>query len=68
MTLYAPYGLSETIFTSVLVVGIAIFVLVNNDTQRISQNPSAIQIPVMPCVPALNGHIIIIHLDNIEIS
>ena len=68
MTLYAPNRLSETVSTPVLVVGMTIFVLVENDTRRIPRNVGAMQIPIMPRVSALDGHIVLIHRDNVEIS
>ncbi len=68
MALYAPNSLPEAVSTPVLVVGMTIFVLVEDDTRRIPRNAGAMQVPVMPCVPALNGHIVLIHRDNIEIS
>lgn len=67
MALYAPNRLSEAVSTPVLVVGMAIFVLVENDTGHVPRDIGGMQIPVMSCVPALDGHIIIIHHDNIEI-
>ena len=68
MALYAPNRLSETVPAPMLVVGMTIFVLVEDDTRRIPLNAGAMQIPVMPRVPALNGHIVLIHRDNIEVS
>lgn len=68
MALYAPNRLSEAVSASVLVVGMAIFMLVEDDTRRIPRNASAMQVPVMPRVPALDGHIVLIHRDNIEIT
>lgn len=67
MALYAPYSLSEAVSTPVLVVWMAVFVLVEDDTRRIPRNIGGMQIPVMSRVPALDGHIIIVHRDNIEI-
>lgn len=67
MALYAPDSLSEAVSTPVLVVGMAVFVLVENDTRRITQDIGGMQIPVMSRVPALNSHVIIIHHDYIEI-
>lgn len=67
MALYAPDSLSEAVSTPVLVVRMAVSVLVENDTGRVSRNIGRMQIPVMPCVPALYGHIIIVHHNNIEI-
>ena len=68
MALYAPNSLSEAVSTPMLVVGLAIFVLVEDDTRRIPRNAGAMQVPVMPRVPALDGHIVLIHRDNVEIS
>ena len=68
MALYAPNSLSEAVSTPVLVVGMAIFVLVEDDTRCIPRNIGAMQVPVMPRVPALDGHIVLIHRDNVEIS
>lgn len=67
VALYAPYNLSEAVSTPVLVVRMAVFVLVKDDTSRIPWNIGAVQVPVMSSIPALDGHIIIIHRDNIEI-
>lgn len=67
MALHASDSLSEAVSTPVLVVGMAIFVLIKNDTSRFPRNIGAVQIPVMPCVLALDGHIIIVHRDNIKI-
>lgn len=67
MALYAPNRLSEAISTPVLVVGMAVFMFMEDDTRRIPRNIGGMQIPVMPHVPALNGHVVIIHCDNIEI-
>ena len=41
MALYAPNRLSKAVSTPVLVVGMAIFVLVENDTRRIPRNTGA---------------------------
>ena len=41
MALYAPNRLSEAVSTPVLVAGMAIFVLVENDTRRIPRNAGA---------------------------
>lgn len=68
MALYAPNRLSEAVSTPVLVVGMTVFVLVEDDTRRIPRNAGAMQVPVMPRVPALDGHIVLIHRDNVEIS
>lgn len=68
MALYAPNSLSEAVSTSVLVIGMAIFMFVEYDTRRIARNTGAMQVPVMPRVPALDGHIVLIHRDNVEIS
>lgn len=68
MALYTPNRLSEAVSTPVLVVGMTIFVLVGDDTRRIPRNAGAMQVPVIPRVPALDGHIVLIHRDNIEIS
>lgn len=68
MALYAPDSLSEAVSTPMLVVGMAIFVLVKDNTRRIPRNAGAMKVPVMPRVPALDGHIVLIHRDNIEIS
>lgn len=68
MALYAPNNLSEAVSAPVLVVGMAIFMLVKDDTRRIPRNAGAMQVPVMPRVPALDGHVVLIHRDNIEIS
>ena len=68
MALDAPNSLSEAVSAPVLVVGMAIFMLVENDTRRITRNTGAMQVPVMPRVPALDRHIVLIHRDNIEIS
>ena len=68
MALYAPYSLSEAISTPVLVVWMAVFMFVEDDTRCIPRNIGGMQIPVMPRVPALNGHVVIIHRDNIEIA
>lgn len=38
MTLYAPYSLSEAVSTPVLVVGMAVFMFVEDDTNRIPGN------------------------------
>ena len=67
MALYASDSLSEAVPTPVLVVGMAVSVLMENDTGRVPWNIGRMQIPVMPCVPALDGHIIIVHHDNIKI-
>lgn len=67
MALYASDSLSEAVSTPVLVVRMAVSVLVEDDTGRVPWNIGGMQIPVMPRVPALYGHIIIIHHDNIEI-
>lgn len=67
MALYAPYSLSEAVSTPVLVVGMAVFMFVEDDTRCISRNIGGMKIPVMPRVSALNGYVIIIHRDNIEI-
>lgn len=67
MALYAPSSLSEAISAPVLVVGMAVFVLVKDDARRIPWSIGVVQIPVMPRVPALDDHIIIIHRDNVEI-
>lgn len=68
MTLNTPISLSEVISAPVLVVGMTVFVFVEDDTCRISRNAGAMQVPVMPRVPALDGHIVLIHRDNVEIS
>ena len=68
MALDAPNSLSETVSAPVLVVGMAIFVFVEDDTRCIPWNAGAMQVPVMSRVPALDGHIVLIHRDNIEIS
>ena len=68
MALYAPNSLSEAVSAPVLVVRMAVFVFVEDDTRRIVRDAGAMQIPVMPRVPALDGHIVLIHRDNIEIS
>ncbi len=68
MDLYTPYSLSEAVSTPVLVVSMTVFVFVKDDTRRIPWNISAMQVPVMPRVLALDGHIVIIHRYNIEIS
>ena len=68
MALYTSYRLSEAVPTPVLVVGMAMFVFVEDDTRRIPRNTGAVQIPVMPRVPALDGHIVLIYRDNIEIT
>ena len=68
MALYAPNSLSKAVSTPVLVIGMAIFMLMEDDTRRITRNAGAMQVPVMPRVPALDGHIVLIHRDNIEIS
>lgn len=67
MALYASDSLSKTVSTTVLVVRMAVSVLVENDTGRVPWNICGMQIPVMPCVPALDGHVIIVHRNNIEI-
>ena len=67
MALYASDSLSEAVSTPVLVVRMAVSVLVEDDTRCVPRNIGGMQIPVMPCVPALYGHVIIIHHDNIEI-
>lgn len=67
MALYASDSLSEAVSTPVLVVRMAVSVLVENDTGRVTWNIGGMQIPVMPCVPALDGHIIIVNHDNVEI-
>lgn len=67
MALYASDSLSEAVSTTVLVIRMAVSVLVENDTGRVPRNIGGMQIPVMPRVPALYGHIIIVHCDNIEI-
>ncbi len=68
MALYTPYSLSEAVSTPVLVARMTVFVFVKDDTRRIPWNISAVEIPVMSCVPALDSHIIIFHRDNDEIS
>ena len=68
MALHAPNSQSKAVSASVLVVGMTIFMLVEDDTRRIPRNAGAMQVPVMPRVPALNGHIVLIHRDNIEVS
>ena len=68
MALYASDSLSEAVSTHVLVVRMAVSVLMEDNTGRVPWNIGGMQIPVMPCVPALDGHIIIVHHDNIEIS
>ena len=68
MALYAPNRLLKAVSTPVLVVGMTIFMLVEDDTRCIPRNAGAMQVPVMPRVPALDGHIVLIHRDNIEIS
>ena len=67
MALYASDSLSEAVSTPVLVVGMTVFMFVEDDTRCISRNIGGMQIPIMARVPALYGHIIIIHHDNIEI-
>lgn len=67
MALYAPNSLSEAVSTTVLVERMAVSVLVEDDTGRVPWNISGMQISVIPCVSALDGHIIIVHHDNIEI-
>lgn len=67
MALYAPDSLSEAVSTPVLVVGMAVFVFVEDDTRCIPRNIGGMKIPVMPRVPALNGYVVIIHRDNIKI-
>ncbi len=67
MALHAPNSLSEAISAPVLMVGMAVFVLVKDDARHIPWSIGVVQIPVMPRVPALDGHIIIIHRDNVEI-
>lgn len=66
MALYAPYSLSEAFSTPVLVVGMAVFVFVEDDTRRIPRNIGRMQIPVMSRVPALDGRIIISKHYNIN--
>ena len=67
MALYAPYSLSEAVSTPVLVVGMTVFMFVEDDTRCISRNIGGMQIPIMPRVPALNSYVVIIHRDNIKI-
>ena len=67
MALYSPNRLSEAISTPVLVVGMAVFMFVEDDTRYVPRNIGGMQIPVMPRVPALNGYVVIIHRDYIEI-
>ena len=68
MALYAPNRLLKAVSTPVLVVGMTIFMLVEDDTRCIPRNAGAMQVPVMPRVPALDGHIVLIYRDNIEIT
>lgn len=68
MALYTPYSLSDAVSTPVLVVRMTVFVFVKDDTRHIPWNISAMQVPIMPHVLALDGHIVIIHRYNIEIS
>ena len=68
MALYTPNCLAETIPTPVLVIGMAIFMFVEYDARRTPGNSGAMQVPVMTRIPALNGHIVLIHRDNIEVS
>ena len=63
-----PNRLPEAVSKPMLVVRMAVFVFVEDDTRCISRNAGAMQVPVMPCVPALDDHIVLIHRDNIEIS
>ncbi len=67
MALNTPYRLSETISATVLMIWMAVFMLMKDNARRIPWNPGTMQVPVMPCIPALNGHIVLIHRDNIEI-
>lgn len=67
MALYAPNRLFEAVSTPVLVIGMTVFVFMEDDTSCISRKADAMQVPVMSRVPALNGHVVIIHCDNIEI-
>ena len=68
MALDAPNRLSEAVSTPVLVIGMTVLVFMEYDTRRITRNTGAMQVPVMPRVPALDRHIVLIHRDNIEIS
>ena len=68
MALYAPNSLSEAVSAPVLVVEMTIFMFVEYDTRRIPRNAGTMQVPVMPRVPALDCHIVLIRRDDIEIS
>ena len=68
MALYAPNSLSEAVSAPMLVVGMTIFMLMEDNACRIPRNTGALQVPVMPRVPALDRHIVLIHRDNVEIS
>lgn len=47
MALHATNSLSEAVSTPVLMVGMAIFVLMEDDTRRIPRNAGAMQVPVI---------------------
>ena len=66
MALYAPNRLSEAVSTPVLVIGMTVLVFMEYDTRRITRNTGAMQVPVMICVPALDGHIVLIYRDNVS--
>ena len=67
VALDALYSLTEAVSIPVLVIRMAALMLMKNNTCHIPRNFGGMKVPVMSCIPTLDGHVVIIHRDNIEI-
>lgn len=63
----APYRLPQGISPAVLVIRMGSLVLVEYDHRLLLRILRIMQIPVMPRVPAHDRHIVLIHIDDLEI-
>ena len=67
MPLYAPDGLPQAVSLSVQVIGMTAPVFMKDYAGSLLRILCAMQIPVVPGIPALDGHIPVISQNDVEI-
>ena len=68
MSLYSPNRLSQIILSAMLVVWMTELVLVKDNAGIAAWCIRAVQIPIMSCILALNGHVIFTRHNHVEAS
>ena len=68
MALYALYRLSQRISSAMLMIRMLKSMLMENHQALLAWISSAVQVPVMPGIATLDGHITVIRHNDIEIN